>query len=194
MESRHAAWIRDLRGMNPAPDAAEPAIDGAARDRHPQGQWVREMKLDRASTRDGAIGEALDALHGTTRARVPAARGARERGAAGRLGRAGVGRGRAAATTAILNYALTLEYVQDSFYSEVDRIGALSGALAEQARVVGRPRARAREGVARGARLARGQAPALRLPRRDRGRGALPQDRGRLRGPRGRRLQGRRRR
>ena len=27
MESRHAAWIRDLRGMNPAPDAAEPAID-----------------------------------------------------------------------------------------------------------------------------------------------------------------------
>ena len=27
VESRHAAWIRDLRGMNPAPDAAEPAID-----------------------------------------------------------------------------------------------------------------------------------------------------------------------
>ena len=26
VESRHAAWIRDLRGMNPAPDAAEPAI------------------------------------------------------------------------------------------------------------------------------------------------------------------------
>ena len=27
VESRHAAWIRDLRGMNPAPDAAEPAIE-----------------------------------------------------------------------------------------------------------------------------------------------------------------------
>ena len=27
VESRHAAWIRDLRGMNPAPTAAEPAID-----------------------------------------------------------------------------------------------------------------------------------------------------------------------
>jgi rubrerythrin len=27
VESRHAAWIRDLRGMNPAPDAAEPSID-----------------------------------------------------------------------------------------------------------------------------------------------------------------------
>lgn len=27
VESRHAAWIRDLRGMNPAPDAAEPATE-----------------------------------------------------------------------------------------------------------------------------------------------------------------------
>jgi rubrerythrin len=27
VESRHAAWIRDLRGMNPAPDAAEPTVD-----------------------------------------------------------------------------------------------------------------------------------------------------------------------
>jgi rubrerythrin len=27
VESRHAAWIRDLRGMNPAPDASEPPIE-----------------------------------------------------------------------------------------------------------------------------------------------------------------------
>ena len=27
VESRHAAWIRDLRSMNPAPDAAEPAVE-----------------------------------------------------------------------------------------------------------------------------------------------------------------------
>jgi rubrerythrin len=27
VESRHAAWIRDIRGMNPAPDASEPTID-----------------------------------------------------------------------------------------------------------------------------------------------------------------------
>jgi hypothetical protein len=27
VESRHSAWIRDLRGINPAPDAAEPAIE-----------------------------------------------------------------------------------------------------------------------------------------------------------------------
>jgi hypothetical protein len=26
VESRHAAWIRDLRGMNPAPDASESSI------------------------------------------------------------------------------------------------------------------------------------------------------------------------
>jgi hypothetical protein len=26
VESRHAAWIRDIRGLNPAPDAAEPSI------------------------------------------------------------------------------------------------------------------------------------------------------------------------
>ena len=27
VEARHAAWIRDLRGMNPAPDAAEPTME-----------------------------------------------------------------------------------------------------------------------------------------------------------------------
>jgi hypothetical protein len=27
VEARHAAWIRDLRGLNPAPDAAEPTVD-----------------------------------------------------------------------------------------------------------------------------------------------------------------------
>jgi rubrerythrin len=43
----------------------------------------------------------------------------------------------AAADDAILNYALTLEYVQAAFYSEAERAGALHGPLAEQARVVG---------------------------------------------------------
>jgi hypothetical protein len=38
---------------------------------------------------------------------------------------------------AILNYALTLEYLQAAFYSEVERLGAVRGALREQARVVG---------------------------------------------------------
>jgi Ferritin-like domain len=38
---------------------------------------------------------------------------------------------------AIFNFALALEYLQASFYTEAERIGALSGALAEQANVVG---------------------------------------------------------
>src|SRR5450755_516561 len=38
---------------------------------------------------------------------------------------------------AILNFALVLEYLQASFYTEAERVGALRGALAEQARVVG---------------------------------------------------------
>ena len=68
--------------------------------------------------RDDAIAEALDALHGTTRAGF-------FRGAL--LGSAGLLAASAAPAAAaigrrdeaILNYALTLEYVQDSFYSEV---------------------------------------------------------------------------
>lgn len=38
---------------------------------------------------------------------------------------------------AILNFALALEYLQASFYTETERIGALRGALAHQAHVVG---------------------------------------------------------
>ncbi|MBV9819847.1 MAG: ferritin-like domain-containing protein [Solirubrobacterales bacterium] len=38
---------------------------------------------------------------------------------------------------AILNFALALEYLQAAFYTEAERVGALSGPLAEQAKVVG---------------------------------------------------------
>ena len=38
---------------------------------------------------------------------------------------------------AILNFALSLEYLQDAFYTEAERIGALKGELARQARIVG---------------------------------------------------------
>ena len=37
----------------------------------------------------------------------------------------------------ILNFALALEYLQASFYTEAERVGALRGGLAEQARIVG---------------------------------------------------------
>jgi rubrerythrin len=85
--------------------------------------------------RDGALEEALAGLHGSTRAGL--LRGALLGGAA--LLAAAAGPAEAAgrdADVAILNYALSLEYVQDSFYGEVERIGSLSGKLAEQARVV----------------------------------------------------------
>jgi rubrerythrin len=38
---------------------------------------------------------------------------------------------------AILNYALTLEYLQSAFYAEAERIGAVKGEAARLARVVG---------------------------------------------------------
>ena len=38
---------------------------------------------------------------------------------------------------AILNFALSLEYLQDSFYTEVERLGGFRGPLGRQARVVG---------------------------------------------------------
>jgi hypothetical protein len=45
--------------------------------------------------------------------------------------------GAAKSDVAILNFALTLEYLQASFYTEAERVGALKGPLADQARVVG---------------------------------------------------------
>jgi hypothetical protein len=42
-----------------------------------------------------------------------------------------------ASDEAILNFALTLEYLQAAFYTEAERAGALTGALARQAQVVG---------------------------------------------------------
>jgi Ferritin-like domain len=55
---------------------------------------------------------------------------------------AGVSRARAASDlpasdVSILNYALVLEYLQASFYTEAERSGALTGKTADAARVVG---------------------------------------------------------
>jgi Ferritin-like domain len=45
--------------------------------------------------------------------------------------------GLSASDVGILNYALVLEYLQASFYSEAERSGALSGKTAQAAKVVG---------------------------------------------------------
>ena len=89
--------------------------------------------------RDGALAEALGPLGPATRRRV-----LRTLAAAGLIGAAGLAAaGTADAATeprgdvAILNYALTLEYLQSAFYTEVERIGSLTGETARLARIVG---------------------------------------------------------
>ena len=86
---------------------------------------------------DGALREAIDRL--PTRAGFLAGGGS----AAAAVVLGALLPGRAAAATAakgdvaILNFALTLEYLQAAFYTQAERVGALHGALAGQARIVG---------------------------------------------------------
>ncbi|MEP6954229.1 MAG: ferritin-like domain-containing protein [Solirubrobacteraceae bacterium] len=86
--------------------------------------------------RDGALAEAIAALHGHTRTDL--LRGAVAGSAA--LLAVCAAPARAAARdrdVAILNFALTLEELQAAFYTEVERNKVLRGDLREQATVVG---------------------------------------------------------
>jgi Ferritin-like domain len=89
---------------------------------------------------DGAVGETFERFQRDTRA------GFLRR--AGRVGAAAVvalgarpavaaASGLSSHDRTILNFALALEYLQASFYTEAERIGALRGALDHQAHVVG---------------------------------------------------------
>jgi hypothetical protein len=85
---------------------------------------------------DGAVREAASRL--PTRGgflRLGAAAGLTGAALGWRPGRARAGAPRS--DVAILNFALSLEYLQAAFYTEAERVGALSGPLADQARVVG---------------------------------------------------------
>jgi hypothetical protein len=101
---------RDLRCLR----LADFDIDGAVREtcdsmqRHTRSTFLR-----------GTLGATFTAL-GTVAAWPTAAAAAR-----------------ASSDDAILNFALALEYLQASFYTEAERIGALHGALKQQADVVG---------------------------------------------------------
>jgi rubrerythrin len=92
-----------------------------------------------AVDRDGALGETREL------AEASASRGRLLRlttAGIGALLLADVGRARAAtrlpaSDVSILNYALVLEYLQASFYTEAERNGKLTGKTAQAARVVG---------------------------------------------------------
>ena len=89
-----------------------------------------------AFDRDGALVEAEQTVRSTRRGVFAGAAAGAVLGALG-----GTGAARAAGASkhdiAILNYALGLEYIQASFYTEAERLGALHGSLAQQANVVG---------------------------------------------------------
>jgi rubrerythrin len=87
--------------------------------------------------RDGALQEAVEQLSGETRA---AFLGKAAVGGAALLGALAVpaaGEAAAASDVAILNYALTLEYLQSSFYTEAEQLGAIRGELKRVPRQLG---------------------------------------------------------
>jgi rubrerythrin len=90
-----------------------------------------------AIDRDGAVREAAAAL--TTRGQLLggalAAAGALAAGLA--LPRAVQAATLEARDRSVLEYALSLEYLQDAFYTEAERLGALSGTVADAARTLG---------------------------------------------------------
>ena len=87
--------------------------------------------------RDGALGEALDRAAGDTRAEF--LRKALVGSTALLAGLTLPARAGAASKNDvdILNYALTLEYLQAAFYTETERVGALRGKAKQAARIVG---------------------------------------------------------
>ena len=89
---------------------------------------------------DGALRETGAAAAGDTRARFLAKAGLLGGGlfGASALGAPAIaGAATSSGDIAILNYALTLEYLEAAFYTEAEAMGALSGELALFARVVG---------------------------------------------------------
>ncbi len=103
-------------------------------------QMGYELTLEQVDV-DGAVRETADAVAGDDRAGFLAKMGMFGGGLLGGGALLGLMAEGASAQSssdiAILNYALTLEYLEAAFYTEAEKMGALDGELALFARVVG---------------------------------------------------------
>jgi hypothetical protein len=88
----------------------------------------------------------------------------------------------------VLNYALSLEYLQAAFYEDAVMVKKLRGEPLRAARVVGSGRGGARRRIPGAARLESGETASLQLPRHHGDPEGLPPHRDRPRGPDGCRL------
>jgi rubrerythrin len=86
---------------------------------------------------DGALGETLENLNGSTRSGFLRGVAVGSGALLAAVAAPPLARAQSKNDIAILNFALLLEYMQSVFYTETERMGALKGGLKKQSEVVG---------------------------------------------------------